>query len=256
MMGYGSVSEDTMRTMSALASTALLLGSVALVAVPAQAAPKAKAAKSKSPTSAQTAQPQAAQQQARSAKTRKSRAGHGAKAAARKQAAQRRPVAQGDDGDDDTDGYIIRGQDAVGMVAMLPWWRSNDAMTILYLHKAVASPVLTAAGRWRRAEESIIRTLADSEATSEEAAAAVWAEVGASARSATTAFAFADPRQVFDAEIVVKAPPPPTERIAAATAAIKAMDDSAEPAPSPPPTEKTWLQSVFGFISSAFSALF
>ena len=55
----GLVSEDTMRTVSALASTALLLGGVALTALPAQAAPKDKAARSKSQTSPQAAQPRA-----------------------------------------------------------------------------------------------------------------------------------------------------------------------------------------------------
>jgi hypothetical protein len=254
MIRYGLVSEDTMRTMTALASTALLCGGVALTVLPAQAAPK-DTAQSKSQTPAQAAQPRAAKG---AAKTRKSSAARDAKAAAQKAAAQRRPAAQGDDDDDDDDnGYIIRGQDAVGMVAMLPWWRSNDQATIIYLHKAVASPVLTAAGRWRRTGDPAASDPAGDDRTDEEKVEAVWATVNAtvnaSARSALTAFAFADPRQVFDAETVVKAPPQPNDRVASA---IKAQDRNTTPSPPPPPAERTWLQSFFGLISSAFSALF
>ena len=48
----------------------------------------------------------------------------------------------------ESDGAVMRGPDNIGLIARLPWWRSNEMQTIRYLDKAIASQVLTAADSW------------------------------------------------------------------------------------------------------------
>jgi hypothetical protein len=48
----------------------------------------------------------------------------------------------------ESDGTVMRGPDNIGLIARLPWWRSNEMQTIRYLDKAVASQVLTTADSW------------------------------------------------------------------------------------------------------------
>ncbi|MEA2907146.1 MAG: hypothetical protein QOI12_4533 [Alphaproteobacteria bacterium] len=45
-------------------------------------------------------------------------------------------------------GYLIQGDDTVGLVALLPWWRSDRMHAIRYVDRAAASQVLTAADAW------------------------------------------------------------------------------------------------------------
>jgi hypothetical protein len=43
---------------------------------------------------------------------------------------------------------IMRGEDSVGLIAMLPWWRSDPMQAIRYREKEAESQVLTSAEAW------------------------------------------------------------------------------------------------------------
>ena len=91
-------------------------------------------------------------------------------------------MAQGGDQDFDT---VMRGDDSVGLIAQLPWWRSDPWEAISRREKAAASQVLTTAEAWvgPGAEPINVKTAA---------AAATAGNVADDGRAAS---ALADPRE-------------------------------------------------------------
>ncbi len=59
--------------------------------------------------------------------------------------AQRRTRAapRGQDG-----GHVMRGQDSISLISLLPWWRADEMQTIRYRQQEVESQVLVAADAW------------------------------------------------------------------------------------------------------------
>jgi aryl carrier-like protein len=69
-----------------------------------------------------------------------------ARAASSKKAARTAPAAGTARGGDE--GVIMRGQDSISLIAMLPWWRADEAQAHRSRLKEAESPVLAATQAW------------------------------------------------------------------------------------------------------------